>query len=51
MSECIICKGHKPNNFKFGIAAIELDDFLREQASKYGVILMRFGQLVLKKKI
>ncbi len=34
MSECLICKGHKPNNLKFGIVAIELDDFLREQASK-----------------
>lgn len=34
MSECMICKGHKSNNFKFGIVAIELDDFLREQASK-----------------
>lgn len=34
MSECMICKGQKPNNFKFGIVAIELDDFLREQASK-----------------
>lgn len=34
MSECMICKGMKPNNFKFGIVAIELDDFLRAQASK-----------------
>ena len=34
MSEFIICKGHKLNNLKFGMVAIELDDFLREQASK-----------------
>lgn len=34
MSECIICKGHKPSNLKFGIVAIELDDFLRNQVFK-----------------
>lgn len=34
MSECIICKGNKPSNLKFGIVAIELDDFLRKQISK-----------------
>lgn len=34
MSECIICKGNKINNLKFGMVAIELDDFLREQAPK-----------------
>lgn len=34
MSECIICKGHKSSNLKFGIVAVELDDFLQEQASK-----------------
>lgn len=34
MSECMICKGHKSGNLKFGIVAIELDDFMRKQASK-----------------
>ncbi len=34
MSECIICKGYKPNSLKFGIVTVEADDFLREQASK-----------------
>ena len=34
ISECIICKGHKPSDLKLGIAVIELDDFLRNQVSK-----------------
>ncbi len=34
MSEYIICKGHKPSTFKFGIIPIQLDDFLKKQAFK-----------------
>lgn len=34
MSECIICKGYKPNNLNHEIVVVELDCFLQEQASK-----------------
>lgn len=33
MSECLICKGKKPNNLKEGIEVVELDSFLQKYAS------------------
>lgn len=33
MSECLICKGKKPNNLKEGIRVAELDSFLQKYAT------------------